>query len=283
MNDLKQIAKEINLILNKRREELSLKFFEESHTYEMLDLKGNLRSDWGSISKKLKNFYEEFDAFSKASQMSNGDTNKRDMLLESWTNSANYSTNKGSFVHYELEKYSVDLYGDFKEVRKPIFSCDEQQVIDGNAMIEAGKNFISLMHQRGAYLLDTEVVLGSPEINAVGQADKFWLIFDKPKKNIGLICTDWKTNQPKNFEVKHFTTQLYAPFEAYPNTALYHYHMQLPMYGKLFLDMLKNSKFANLKLFGCIVVLLKNDGTFEEYRTPNYFNQTILNMNNFEN
>ena len=281
MIDLEKIAKEINKELTKRRNELELKFFEDTHTYEMLDLKNVLRNDWQSISKKIENFYNKFNAFEKATQMSRGDVVQRDFLLESWQNKADYSTNKGSFVHYELEKHAVELYGNYKEVRKPIFECDEQQILDGKCMIEAGKNFIQLMHDRGAYLLDTEVVLGSPEIEAVGQADKFWLIENKQKTDFGFICTDWKTNQPKNFEVKPYTDQMLHPFGEYPNTALYHYHTQLPMYSRLLLDMLKNTKFKNLKLYGCIVVLLKSDGYFEEFRTPQYFNNTILQMNNF--
>jgi hypothetical protein len=281
MGDLKDISEGINYALNNRREELKLTFFEDTHIYEMLDNDGNLRSDWGSISKKIKNYYKEFDAPEKAMQMAKGDPVKRDLLLSEWKYKADYSTNKGSFVHYELEKHAVDLYGNFKDVRKPIFECDDEQLYEGGLMINAGKQFIDLMHDRGAYLLDTEVVLGSPDIEAVGQADKFWIMHNKDKTEIGLVCTDWKTNQPKNFEVKWYTDKLYYPFNEYHNTALYHYHLQLPMYGRLLIDMLKNSEFKDIKLFGCVVVLLLSDGTFKEYKTPVFFNKTILSLNKF--
>jgi hypothetical protein len=33
-----------------------------------------------------------------------------------------------------------------------------------------------------------------------------------------------------------------------------------------------------MKLFGCIVVLVKEDGTFEEFRVPKEVQQTILDM-----
>ena len=39
-------------------------------------------------------------------------------------------------------------------------------------MIKAGKEFIDIMHSRGAVLLDTEMVLGSPELGYTGQPDK---------------------------------------------------------------------------------------------------------------
>ena len=55
----------------------------------------------------------------------------------------------------------------------------------------------------------------------------------------------------KNFEANHFTKKMKYPFSDLDDTALGHYFTQLPFYGKLFLDMLKGSKYENLKLFGC--------------------------------
>ena len=68
------------------------------------------------------------------------------------------------------------------------------------------------------------------------------------------------------------------PFQKLPDNALGHYFTQLPFYGKLFLDMLKGSKYENIKLYGCIIVHLKEDSTFEEYRVPKEVINTILNM-----
>jgi len=42
--------------------------------------------------------------------------------------------------------------------------------------------------------------------------------------------------------------------------------------------MLKGTKFENSKLLGSVVVLLKDDGIFEEYRVPPQIQQTVLNM-----
>jgi hypothetical protein len=42
--------------------------------------------------------------------------------------------------------------------------------------------------------------------------------------------------------------------------------------------MLQGTKYENLKLLGCVVVLLKDDGTFEEYKVPYEVTQTILKM-----
>jgi hypothetical protein len=68
------------------------------------------------------------------------------------------------------------------------------------------------------------------------------------------------------------------PFENYHDTALGHYFLQLPLYGKLLLKMLQGTKYDDLKLLGCVVVLLKDDGTFEEYKVPFEVTQTILKM-----
>jgi hypothetical protein len=42
--------------------------------------------------------------------------------------------------------------------------------------------------------------------------------------------------------------------------------------------MLKGTKYENLKLLGCVIVLLKEDGTFVEYKVPPQINNTILQM-----
>ena len=54
------------------------------------------------------------------------------------------------------------------------------------------------------------------------------------------------------------------PFNNIDDTALGHYYTQLPFYAKLFLDMLKGSKYENLKLFGCVVVHPSEKGEYEE-------------------
>jgi hypothetical protein len=71
---------------------------------------------------------------------------------------------------------------------------------------------------------------------------------------------------------------MFPPFEKYPNNALGHYYIQLPLYGKLLLKMLKGSKYENLKLYGCIISHLREDTQFEEFRVPKDVIDTVLNM-----
>jgi hypothetical protein len=68
------------------------------------------------------------------------------------------------------------------------------------------------------------------------------------------------------------------PFQNHPNNALGHYFTQLPFYGKLILKMLEGTKYENIKLYGCIIVLIKEDGEYEEFRIPREVQSTILNM-----
>jgi hypothetical protein len=42
--------------------------------------------------------------------------------------------------------------------------------------------------------------------------------------------------------------------------------------------MLQGTKYENIKLFGCIVVLVKETGDYEEFRVPKEVQQTILDM-----
>lgn len=276
--NLEEIAKEIREIIEERRKELNLVFFEDEHLYHMNDLNGNLKTDWPSVSKVIKKFYEEFDSDGIADRKSKGDPIEKERLLKQWSDAGTYATNMGSRVHYLLEKKSVEMFNLGKEVRQPIFDCEFKQILRGDSMVNAGENFLKLMKERGAVLLDTEMVLGCPELGYVGQPDKKWLIMNKEQTEVGLIVTDWKTNMPKNFEVNQFTKPMYPPFHKYPNNALGHYYTQLPFYGKLLLSMLKNTKYENLRIFGCIIVLLMDNGKFEEFRVPKEIITTILNM-----
>ena len=278
MNKLKNVATEILDILEKRRQELELTFVEETHIYTMRNSKGELKSDWQSVSKVMKYFYEEFDTEGISLKKAKGDPEVQQQLLDEWKAAGDYSTNMGSRVHYMLEKKTIEMFGDYKEVRQPIFECDFTQVLKGDSMISAGTTYLNLMVERGAVLLDTEIVLGDPELKYTGQPDKVWLIMNKEQTEFGLVITDWKSNKPKNFEESFFTKKMYYPFDNLPNNALGHYFTQLPFYGKLLIKMLKGTKYENIKLYGCVIVLVKEIGQYEEFRVPKGVQETILDM-----
>lgn len=278
MDKLKNVANEILDILDKRRKELELTFVEDTHTYAMKNSNGELTSNWPSVSKIMKLFYTEFDSEGISFKKAKGDPEIQQQLLDEWKEAADYSINVGSRTHFLLEKKSLELFGINKEVRQPVFECDFTQILKSDSMVHAGTNFLKLMKERGALLLDTELILGDNEIGYTGAPDKMWLIENKDKTDIGIICTDYKTNKPKNFEENFFTTKMKPPFQKHPNNALGHYFTQLPFYCKLLLKMLQGSKYENIKIYGCIIVLVKDDGTFEEFRVPKDVQQTILNM-----
>jgi hypothetical protein len=278
MKDLKEIAIEIRELLNKRREELSLEFFEDQHKYIMKDLEGNLKSDFPSVSKVLKSFYDEFPAEEIALKKAGGNLKEQQRLLDEWKSKGDQSTNMGSRVHYFLEKETLEMFDMDKDVREPIYECDLFQIAKSDSMIDAGKKYLELCQQRNLVLLDTEMVLGDPELGYTGQPDKVWLTVNATGEEFGLLITDWKSNQPKNFQVNQYTQKMKDPFDSYPNNALGHYYLQLPFYGKLLLKMLKGTKYENIKLYGCIIVLLKEEKDFEEFRVPKDIINKILEM-----
>ena len=275
--ELLNIGKEIRDLITKKQEELELSFVEEDHIYYMRDKDGVMRTDFPSVSTVIKQFYTDFPELDKSLEMCDGDLVAQDELLKEWRATADYANNKGSRVHYLLEMDLLKQYGSYKDVRKPHFECDEQQIKDGNAMIDAGHNFIRQMHRRGAVLLDTEMVLGSRDLEYTGQPDKMWIMFDK-EGNLGLVISDWKTNKPKNFQIHSYTEEMLPPFEDYMDTALSHYMIQLPLYVRLFLDMLKGTKYENIKVLGGIIVHLMDTGKFDEYRIPRDFINRVLTM-----
>ena len=276
--NLNEVALEIRDIIRQKQEELNLTFIEDTHTYFMKDVDGEVKNNFPSVSKVIKKFYEEFPVEEASYKKSGGDPDLQEQLKKEWAAAGDYSTNMGSRVHYMLEKKVIEQNGGYKEVRQPIFECDIEQILKGDSMITAGSKFLKLMKDRGAVLLDTEMVLGHPVLGYTGQPDKVWLIVNRTKDSFGLVITDWKTNKPKNFLTNKFTKSMYKPFESQPNNALGHYYVQLPLYGKLLLKMLEGSKYENLKLYGCVVVLLQDNSEFTEYKVPQEVLNTIMEM-----
>jgi hypothetical protein len=270
---LSNIAQEIRELVKTRQQELGLTFEEDKHIYTM-----NGRKDYPSVSKVLKQFYTEFPSEEISYHKAGGDPQKQQQLLDEWAAAGEYSTNMGSRVHYVLEKNVIERNGNYKEVRQPIFDCDLTQMMKGDAMINAGKKYVDLMEERGAVLLDTEMVLGDPELGYTGQPDKIWLMMNKSKTEFGFVVTDWKTNKKKNFQETSYTKRLKDPFGKFPDTALGHYYLQLPLYAKLLLKMLEGTKYADVKLLGCVITHLSDEAQFEEYRVPQEIVNTVLDM-----
>ncbi len=270
---LSEIVKEIREVISERQKQLGLVFEEERHIYTM-----NGTSDWPSVSKVLKKFYKPFPTEEAAYNKAGGDPEKQQQLIEEWAAAGQYSTNLGSRVHFILEEEAIKRNGSYKEVRKPIFECDLTQLMKSDKMIVAGKRYLDLLEQRQVELLDTEMVLGDPTLGYTGQPDKVWLTMNKTGDEFGLLITDWKTNKPKNFQINDYTESMYEPFQDLPNNALGHYYVQLPLYGKLILEMLKGSKFENIKIYGCIIAHLRDDTQFEEFRVPKKVVDTVMGM-----
>ena len=275
--DLKKIAQEIREIISQKQKEFQLTFEEESHTYTMLDLNGELKSDFPSVSKVMKIFYDEFPTEQAAYSKAGGDPDEAERLINEWAELGRKSTNLGSRCHFILEEHTLKEFGIEKEVRQPIFDCDAEQIIKSDSMIVAGKRYIDLLKERGCVLIDTEMVLGHPELGYTGQPDKVWLVVGTNGK-IGILITDWKSNRPKNFQTTRYTKNMKAPFQDLPDNALGHYNTQLPFYGKVLLKMLEGTKYEDILLLGCIIVLITDEREYHEYRVSKKTMNTILEM-----
>ena len=143
--NLNEASSEIRGLLEEKRNELKLSFIEEEHIYFMKDQNGEVCSNFPSVSKLIKKFHKYFDAPKKALEMSGGDKDAQQKLLSEWKAAGVYSTNVGSRVHYMLENETINRYGSYKEVRQPIFECNEEQIAKGDRMIKAGEKFLDLV------------------------------------------------------------------------------------------------------------------------------------------
>jgi hypothetical protein len=276
--NLKEIAKEIRDLISEKQQELCLTFEEEKHRYTMKDVNGNIKDDFPSVSKVMKIFYDEFPTEEAARNKAKGDPYVMQTLLAEWEEAGKISTNMGSRVHYELEIETLKRGNLNKQVRQPIYECDMEMIMKGDRMIKAGYKFLKLMEERGAVLLDTEIVLGHPELGYTGQPDKVWLMFNKQKTGFGIVITDWKTNKKKNMETNDYTKPMREPFKYLPNNALGHYNTQLPLYGKLLVKMLEGTKYEGISFYGCVIVHLTDEQEFTEYRVSKEVVDTIMNM-----
>lgn len=276
--NLQEIAQDIREVVEKKRKDLGLEFFEDQHKYLMKDSNGKLRDNFPSVSKVLKHFYTEFPTEEAALKKAGGDYLEAERLMGEWAQAGKDSTNLGSRVHYFLEKELISRYGSYKDVRQPVFECDIFAQAKSDSMIRAGHTYLDLCENRNLVLLDTEMVLGHPELGYTGQPDKVWLTYNATGNDFGLLITDWKSNKEKNFQVNSYTKGMLHPFEEYPDNALGHYYLQLPFYGKLLIKMLEGTKYEGIKLLGCIVVLLKDTMEYEEFRVPKPIIETIMNM-----
>ena len=275
MIDLYQIANEIRILLEERRKELNFYFIEDNHKYFMNNLQGQSQSNWPSVSKVLKSFYPEFPTQEASFKKAKGDVVLQKKLIKEWSQMADYANNTGSRVHYFLEKKIIERFGLDKEVREPEFNCDFEQEITSDHMINYGVQFYEKMIKNGAVLIDTEVVMGDPQLGYTGQADKIWLVSNKEMTQLGIVVTDWKTNKPKNFVETKWTVPMEEPYQDLPNTALGHYYVQLSLYGKLFKKMLQGTKYEDIKIVRATLILLK-DNCYEEYKTPiDVINRTL--------
>ena len=273
--NLYEIANDIRNILDERRKELNLYFIEDNHKYFMNNVEGVNKSNWLSVSSVLKKFYRPFPTEEASLRKAKGDVEVHKKLKNEWIRMGNYANNLGSRVHYFLEKSIVERFNLDKEVREPEFDCDFEQTITSDHMIKNGQDFYEKMIRNGAVLIDTEVVMGDPDLGYTGQADKIWIVCNKQKTELGIVITDWKTNKPKNFLETKWTDRMYEPYQDLPNTALGHYYVQLSLYGKLFRKMLQGTKYENIKIVRATLILL-TDSAFEEYKTPiDVINRTL--------
>ena len=71
--NLKEIANEIREAVEEKKKDLNLRFIEEDHIYYMRDLDGRVKSNFPSVSRVIKKFYEPFPAEDIAYKKAKGD------------------------------------------------------------------------------------------------------------------------------------------------------------------------------------------------------------------
>ena len=269
---LEQKAKEVRDALEKFRASVNLTFTEENHRYTCDGIDKIV-----SVSGIVSRYHDGFDAEEVSMRMCGYDMAAAEALRAEWAEKGRVARLTGNYVHYHLEKYLVEEFNLDKEVREPILEgIDDAMIKKGNTLILAGKAQTEAMKKRGGILVDTEVVMGSPECGYVGQCDCAWL-GQSPDGSYKLMLTDWKTNKPAKFSESRFTNRLYYPFDASPDNAVGKYSLQIGLYEKLMLSMLKGSSVDDLEFANSIIVSLRQrpKGKYVEYGLDDQMRQLI--------
>ena len=262
-NDLLSLGKDIRQYLEEERERRQLTFVEEEHKYGIYNpMNESIVTDYPSVSTLMKKYSIPFDEVTKSIEMCKGNEEKAANLRAEWKEKGDYAGSVGSYAHYKLENYLLELFDIEKDTRKPEYDLDEKGLGEGQSMVKTGVNLMHIIIEKGFVPLDTEVIMGSNDLGYFGQCDNMWLGFIKDQ--VVLLMTDHKTNQTKNFAVRPWNVPMFAPFEYLLDTDLNKYYLQQPLYALLFNDMLKNSPFSHIPFAGFRILHLRGNGNIHK-------------------
>ena len=82
--ELIKIGDEIKSIISEKQKELNLSFVEDTHTYHIKTLGGEMTTKFPSVSTVIKQFYTEFPDLEKSLEMSENNIHEQDKLLKKW-------------------------------------------------------------------------------------------------------------------------------------------------------------------------------------------------------
>lgn len=240
--------------IEKKRELLKINFNEENHKYTILNKNGILTSEYPSVSTFYKKYTYEFESEKISLKICNGNHEEALKLRNQWDSKAKTSAEIGSECHYLLEKYAIDNGVSFnkKENRKPKFENNNKILVE--KMVSNGINYLEGLKKQGFILLDTETIMASNDLKMFGQCDNVWLYEDR-----GFFITDWKTNEAKKWELNKFTKKLKPPFDYLYDYPIGYYSIQLTLYGMLFKEMIKGSKYESIPFLGASIIRLNSN------------------------
>ena len=137
--------------------------------------KNKIITDMPSVTTVLKDFYTPFDKYQKSMDMTDGNQEEANKLIEKWEALGESASSKGSYAHYKLEQYVWSLFDIDKDVRKPEYNLNDEDFELAQEMVQNGVAQIHKIVERGFVPLDTEIVMGSVDLGYFGQCDNIWL------------------------------------------------------------------------------------------------------------
>lgn len=198
----------------------SIKFDEPSHSYAVNGI------PYRSVSSLIATLHDPFDKEHWSEYVAKKYNCPTWQVLHAWDFANAYSTNTGSYVHEELEKYACKTYLD-RDIKTLTIDMRLVDLERANRLIEQGKKWLDDIIKQDYTLFATELLMCNHAKKLCGTAD---LIFYKEGK---LHIADWKTNDKDLTKPPYGGKTMLPPVNMFPDNPYGHYSLQLNIYKRM--------------------------------------------------
>lgn len=253
--DISKLAdNSVKLIELLRRTEEEMIFELVSHTYCVKESGEVLKP----VTSFCSSFKMDFDSDYWSDYVAKRDGKTQEAVLEEWKIKSKTALFRGSLLHELIEHYLLELKSAVEELPSYI-ECPSEFRKEAFDKFEVFKIWWRKINPDGEMkVVFSEGRMYSTELGLAGTADLFIELRGE------LFIFDWKTNE--KFKTENKYQKLLPPFDAYQETDLSFYSVQLSTYKAIL-----NSYGINIK--GMVIVSIPTDGEIQSFNAFDFSTQ----------